>query len=63
MNRAEILKKLDAILENAERDRMFGCVEITIRGGRATVISRTETDRLDQYGDNREISHVKQSHR
>lgn len=47
MTRQEVLRKLDAILAKAEQERMFGSIEITIRGGRATVISRTETDRLD----------------
>ncbi len=58
MNRQEVLRKLDALLARAESDRMFGSVEIIIRGGRATVISKTETDRLDQS--NGEISHARQ---
>jgi hypothetical protein len=64
VNPAEVLKRLEVLLQNAERDRMFGAIEITLRGGRATVITKTETDRLDQYGDNRGISHVnKQTYR
>jgi hypothetical protein len=64
MSPGEVLKRLEVLLRNAERDKMFGAIEITIRGGRATVITKTETDRLDQYGDNREISHVnKQTYR
>ena len=63
MTRPEVLKKLDALLADAERNKAFGSIEVTIRSGRATVITKTETDRLDQYGDNGEISHAKQTYR
>ena len=62
MTRQELLKKLDALLAKAETERMFGAIEITIRGGRATVISKTETDRLDQ-NDNGGISHARNYYR
>ena len=62
MTRQELLKKLDALLAKAETERMFGAIEIIIRGGRATVISKTETDRLDQH-DNGGISHARSYHR
>lgn len=59
MNYKDVLKKLEAILVKAEQEKMFGSIEIIVRGGRTTVINKTETDRLD----NGEISHAKQSYR
>jgi len=47
MTRQELLRKLDVVLEKAERDRAFGSIEIELRGGRPTVLRKTETDRLD----------------
>ena len=47
MNKTVLLKKLECILEEAERTGMFGTLEIDIRGGRPTVIRTTKTDRLD----------------
>jgi hypothetical protein len=57
VTRPDLLKKLNDLLEKAERENTFGCIEIELRGGRATVIRKTETDRLD----NGEITHAKQN--
>jgi hypothetical protein len=47
MTRPELLKRLDTLLEKAEKETTYGCIEIELRSGRATVIRKTETDRLD----------------
>ena len=51
MDKAVLLKKLQVILDEAERSRMFGQIEIDIRDGRAVVLRTSKTDRLD--GENR----------
>jgi hypothetical protein len=40
-------QKLDALLNDAERTRLFGSIELEIRGGRITVARITKTDRFD----------------
>jgi hypothetical protein len=40
-------QKLEAILNDAERNHLFGSVELEIRGGRITVVRVTKTDRFD----------------
>ncbi len=49
MNRAVLLKKLEAVLEEAERSHLFGTLEIEMRDGQATVLRTLKTERL---GDN-----------
>jgi hypothetical protein len=61
VEKPELLKKLEAILDDAEHRKMFGAIEIEIRGGRATVIRKTETDRLEHYDEsNGEKTHATQ---
>jgi hypothetical protein len=57
MEKPELLKKLETILDDAERRQMYGSIEIQIHRGKATVIRKTETDRLD----NGEQTHAKQN--
>ena len=40
-------QKLEAILNDAERNHSFGSIELEIRGGRITVVRVTKTDRFD----------------
>jgi hypothetical protein len=47
MDKTTLLKKLQVILDDAERTRMFGQIEIDVRDGRAVVLRTTKTDRLD----------------
>jgi hypothetical protein len=63
VTRPELLKKLNDLLEKAEKENTFGCIEIELRGGRATVIRKTETDRLDRYEDNGEKTHARSTYR
>jgi hypothetical protein len=52
MEKPQLLKKLESILDEAERTRMFGTIEIEIRDGRTVVMRTTKTDRLDTPGEN-----------
>ncbi len=57
MTRPEILTKLDKILAEAEKTRMFGFVQLEIRNGHTVLIrtERTERTRTEESlgGDNR----------
>jgi hypothetical protein len=45
----ELLQKLDEVIAEAERTRLFGTIEIEMRSGQATVLRTLKTERL---GDN-----------
>jgi len=47
MTRAALLKKLDAVLADVERTRMFGEIEIVVRNGEATVLRTMRSEQLD----------------
>jgi hypothetical protein len=40
-------QKLEPIWNDAERNRLFGSIELEIRGGRITVVRVTKADRFD----------------
>jgi len=61
MNRPEALKRLDAILADAETDKVFGSIELELRAGRVVIIRQTKTERYEDQ--TRETTHVKTSHR
>jgi hypothetical protein len=48
MNRATLIKKLEPILEEAERSRLFGTIEIEYRSGIPTVLRTLKTERLGE---------------
>jgi len=54
MTRPEFMRKMNDILDEAERTEMFGSLEIEIRAGRPTVLRQTKTDRLENL--DREIT-------
>ncbi len=65
MTRPELLKKLNDLFEKAEKEGTFGCIEVELRGGCATVIRETKTSRLqndEEYRD-REKAHAKPPYR
>ena len=57
MNRADTLKRLDAILAKAEQERTFGSIELDLRAGRVVIIRKTETERYEDS--TRETTHGK----
>lgn len=59
MNKAILLKKLESIIDEAERAHLFGTIEIELRDGHATVLRTLKTERL---GEN-PPSHVKPAYR
>ncbi len=47
MTRPELLNKLDRMLATAEREKMFGSIEIELRAGQVCVIRKLETERIE----------------
>lgn len=46
MSRDALLKKLDAILIAAERERMWGTIEIQLNDGVPALLRKSETEKL-----------------
>lgn len=43
---------MDVVLDQLERERTFGSIEIEIRDGRPVVMRTTKTDKLTDTGEN-----------
>lgn len=48
MMKDQLLKKLDAMLTTADRERSYGQIEIELKDGEATLLRKTTTERLDE---------------
>ena len=46
MTRAALLKKLDAVMTEAERTGMYGQITLDIRAGEAVLLRKETTERL-----------------
>ena len=46
MTRAALLKKLDAVMADAERTGMYGEITLGIRAGEAVMLRKATTERL-----------------
>ena len=47
MTREALLKKLEATVDGAIRDRLYGKVEVEFRAGRPTFLRQLKEDKLD----------------
>ncbi|MGA2002170.1 MAG: hypothetical protein ABSG70_02240 [Terriglobales bacterium] len=47
MTKDALLKKVDNMLSQAERERTWGQIEIELRDGEPTLLRKTSTERLD----------------
>ena len=47
MTKTALLKKLEAVMTEAERSRMYGEIQIVVRNGEATVLRTTRSEQLD----------------
>jgi|HubBroStandDraft_1064217.scaffolds.fasta_scaffold5504843_1 hypothetical protein len=56
MTRLELIKKLDVLLEQLERERAFGKIEIEVRGGRGDYLRVTKAEKLNT-GENTHDNH------
>jgi hypothetical protein len=52
VNKVDILRRLDCLFDQLERERAFGSIEIEIRDGRPVVMRTTKTDKLTDTGEN-----------
>ena len=46
MTKTQLLKKLEAVMTEAERTRMWGQIEIEIRDGEAALFRKSTTEKL-----------------
>ena len=46
MTKNALLKKLDAVMAEAERSSMYGTIEIEVRAGEGVLLRKTSTERL-----------------
>lgn len=59
MDKPEVLKKIDTILTEFERNRTFGTVEICFNSGQPQLIRKLTTEKLN----NRENTHAYRNER
>ena len=52
MEKVQLLKKIESILDDAKRTSMWGNVEITLQCGEAVVIHETRSTKLRKEGNN-----------
>jgi hypothetical protein len=53
MNKIEMMRKLDSLFDQLDREHAFGAIEIEIRDGKPVVMRTTKTDKLtDTTGEN-----------
>lgn len=48
MTHLELMRKLDEVIADAEKARLFGTIEIEMRSGVATVLRTHKTERLGE---------------
>jgi hypothetical protein len=51
MNRDQLMQKLNAMLDDAERVTMFGTIELEIREGKPILIRTVKTEKIQCTGD------------
>jgi hypothetical protein len=62
MTKPELMKELEAAVEDAIKTRMWGTIGVQFSAGVPTVLRREVTKKIDSYSDGRgENNHVKNS--
>jgi hypothetical protein len=57
VTKTDLLKKLDNMLAQSDREKTWGQIEIELRDGQPTLLRKTSTERLDA---DRERTHEQQ---
>lgn len=57
MDKATLLKKLDALLDEFDRARMFGSIEIVFRFGKVSTLRRLLTEKIPNERENSRYEH------
>jgi hypothetical protein len=60
MNRAELVKKFEAMLDEMSAKRTFGTIEIEVRDGAPILIRTIKTEKVEYRGND---SHVQRNYR
>ena len=53
MIKSELLKKIEAIIDGAEREHSFGTVEIEIKNGQVVLLRTIKTEKIESRGEDR----------
>jgi len=53
MTKDALLKKIDSMLDQAEREKTWGQIEIELREGEPTLLRKSSTEKLDDRENNR----------
>jgi hypothetical protein len=57
MTKTQLLKKLEAAIDDAERQRMFGTIEIEFRTGEPVFLRKQQQEKLDNHTEHRDANH------
>lgn len=52
MEREKLLRKLEVMLDAAQRERMWGNIEVEIRDGVPVILRKATTEKLQDDGEN-----------
>ena len=58
MTKQELMKKVEAILDDAEQNRAYTVIELEIRDGKPILVRTVKTEKVEYRGNE---SHVKQT--
>jgi hypothetical protein len=50
MTKTQLLKKLETAIDDAERQRLYGTIEIEFKAGEPTFLKKVATEKLDEPG-------------
>jgi hypothetical protein len=50
VNKADLMKKLDAAVDEAMRHRLYGNIELEFKAGEPTYLKKLATEKLDEPG-------------
>ena len=53
MTKTALLKKLETAIDEAERQQMYGNIEIEFRAGEPCILRTAKTEKLNDEGNNR----------
>ena len=60
MTRPDFIRKMNDMLDAAQRSKTFGSIEIELRAGEVVLIRKTETERIE---DGKGIPHADRTYR
>jgi hypothetical protein len=56
MTKTQLLKKLEAAIDDVERQKMFGTIEIEFRAGEPVFLRKQQQEKLENQTENRDAN-------